>query len=173
MLVKYEIKLKIIYTLGKRHRVGSYSQESTRYCNYSRDKFGNEITVIEPYFYVGTDNYDSWQSSCKMAEKTYMELLGKGSSPQEARSVLPTCLKTEMAVTYNIREGRHFFALRCSAAAHPQMRQVAIPLLLLFADKLPGLFDGIKYDTAFPGEHYAEVLLTDDMFNPLDAMNRG
>ncbi len=149
-----------------RHRIGSYSQESTRYCNYAKDKFGSEITVIKPFFYIpGTENYSLWEQSCLLAEKNYLDLLGQGSTPQEARAILPTCLKTEIAVTYNIREWRHFFYMRCSPAAHPQMRQVAIPLLLLFQDKFKVLFDIIPYDTVFPVEHYAQVLISDDLFN--------
>ncbi len=149
-----------------RHRIGSYSQESTRYCNYAKDKFGSEITVIKPFFYTPeTETYSIWEESCLLAEKNYLDLLAKGSTPQEARAILPTCLKTEIAVTYNIREWRHFFHMRCSPAAHPQMRQAAIPLLLLFQDKFKVLFDTIPYDTAFPVEHYAKVLISDDLFN--------
>lgn len=96
-----------------------------------------------------------------------MALLEAGRSAQEARSVLPTCLKTEIVVTYNMREWRHFFRLRCDFAAHPQMRQVAIPLLLVFQERLPELFDEIAYDKNFPPEHYAEIIATDDLFNPL------
>lgn len=96
-----------------------------------------------------------------------MALLAGGASPQEARSVLPNSLKTEIVVTYNLREWRHFFRLRCDAAAHPQMRQVAIPLLLYFRSALPDLFENIEYDRNFPPEHYAQVVLTDDIFNPL------
>ena len=109
-----------------RHRIGSYSQESTRYCNYSNDKFGNEITVIKPCFFEeGSDKYKLWYLGCMDAENAYFRLLEAGASPQEARSVLPNSLKTEIVVTYNIREWRHFFKLRCSKAAHPQMREVA------------------------------------------------
>lgn len=150
-----------------RHRIGSYSQESTRYCNYSQDKFGREITVIEPFYLKGHAAYDEWFKGCEATEKSYFAMLQMGCSPQEARAILPTCLKTEIAVTYNMREWRHFFELRCSAAAHPQMREVAIPLLLLFKERLPILFDNVSYDKAFPAEHYAEVILTDELFNPL------
>ena len=149
-----------------RHRIGSYSQESTRYCNYSRDKFGNEITVIKPFFYKeGSRAYELWKESCLLAEKNYLELLQLGSSPQEARSLLPNSLKTEIAVTYNIREWRHFFQLRCSPAAHPQMRQVAIPLLLLFKEKFRVLFEQVEYDSSFDRQDYAQVYVSDDLFN--------
>ncbi len=152
-----------------RHRVGAaYSQESTRYCSYNKDKFGNEITVIEPYFFANRpEDYDCWQEACRFAEQSYMNMLANGCSAQEARSILPNSLKTEIVVTYNLREWRHFFRLRCDAASHPQMRQVAIPLLLYFQDKLPALFADIEYDRSFPAEHYAEIQLTDDIFNSL------
>lgn len=92
-----------------RHRLASYSQESTRYCNYSSSKFGNEITVIEPLFYRrGTQEYQLWKSVCLQAETVYLELLKTGK-PEEARSVLPNSLKTELVTTYNFREWRHFF----------------------------------------------------------------
>lgn len=150
-----------------RHRIASYSQESTRYCNYSRDKFGSEITVIEPFFFSG-QAYECWEKTCQAAEKGYMELLDSGCTAQEARSVLPNSLKSEIVVTYNLREWRHFFKLRCSGASHPQMRQAAIPLLLLFQERMPALFADIPFDRSFPAEHYAEVVLTDDLFNRLN-----
>lgn len=149
-----------------RHRIASYSQESTRYCNYSRDKFGNEITVIEPFFFSG-ESYRLWLEAAQAAERAYLALLGSGRSAQEARSVLPNSLKSEIVVTYNLREWRHFFRLRCAAASHPQMRQAAIPLLLLFRQRLPEIFSDIPYDVSFPAEHYAKVLLTDELFNLL------
>jgi len=152
-----------------RHRVGAaYSQESTRYCSYNKDKFGKEITVIEPYFFTDRpEAYACWQEACRFAEQSYMTMLENGCSAQEARSILPNSLKTEIVVTYNLREWRHFFRLRCDSAAHPQMRQVAIPLLLFFQEKLPALFTDIEYDRNFPAEHYAAIELTDDIFNRL------
>lgn len=149
-----------------RHRIASYSQESTRYCNYSQDKFGREITLIEPYFLQDQETYSLWKKACQAAEDCYIEMLDKGCSPQEARSVLPNSLKTEIAVTFNMREWRHFFHLRCAGPAHPQMRQVAIPLLLLFKESFPVLFDDIPYDESFPAQHYAQVIISDDQFRP-------
>lgn len=150
-----------------RHRIAAYSQESTRYCNYSKDKFGNEITVIEPFFLLGKPTYENWRISCLTAEENYLDMLRQGCPPQEARSVLPNSLKTEIVVTYNMREWRHFFRLRCSPAAHPQMRQVAIPLLLEFQKRLPVLFDDIGWDTEFPPEHYGSIIITDDFFETI------
>lgn len=140
-----------------RHRIASYSQESTRYCNYNKDKFGNEITVIEPFFYLDDDGkYGIWKTACETAEASYMKLV-KLSSPQAARSVLPNSLKAEIAITYNLREWRHFFSLRCSKDAHPQMQQVAIPLLLFLQKEFSPIFDDIQYNISFPSEYYAEI----------------
>jgi thymidylate synthase (FAD) len=125
-----------------RHRLASFSQESTRYCNYGKDKFGNEITVIQPYFWkVDGPAYTRWMWSCEQAETCYFDLLNKeGATPQEARCVLPNSLKTEVVMTANPREWRHVFAVRCHRDAHPQMREVMIPLHKEFADHWPALF---------------------------------
>lgn len=147
-----------------RHRVGSYSQESTRYCNYSKGKYGSEITVIEPFFFKGKAAYHTWETACRNAEQSYLELIANGCTAQEARSVLPNSLKTEVVVTYNFREWRHFLKLRAAAASHPQMKQIAIPLLLHFREQLGVLFDDLEYDTSFPVEYYAEIVLTDELF---------
>lgn len=127
-----------------RHRIASYSQESTRYCNYSQDKFGNELTFIRPCFWSpDSQPYQIWAASMEAVERDYFRLLELGASPQEARSVLPNSLKTEIVVTMNLREWRHFFRLRTASAAHPQMRQTASALLRDFKDRVPVLFDDI------------------------------
>lgn len=127
-----------------RHRLAAYCQESTRYCNYSKDKYNNEITVIEPCFLEeGTDGYLYWETACEAAERAYFTLLDWGCSPQEARAVLPNSLKTEVVMTADIREWRHFLKLRCSKAAHPQMREVAIQLLAMCDERMPELFNDI------------------------------
>lgn len=128
-----------------RHRIASYSQESTRYCNYSQDKFGNEITFIKPCFWnKESDEYKLWENTMQLIEKNYLQLLNKGAKPEEARSILPNSLKTEIVVTMNLREWRHFFKLRTSNKAHPQMRELTIPLLKEFQSKLPIIFDDIN-----------------------------
>lgn len=129
-----------------RHRVASYCQESTRYCNYANDKFGSEITVIKPlYLEPGTLGYDAWFMACQTAEGAYFDLLDWGCSPQEARAVLPNSLKTEIIMTANLREYRHFFfKLRCAKAAHPQMREVANMLLKMCKEQIPVVFDDIE-----------------------------
>lgn len=127
-----------------RHRIASYSQESTRYCNYKTDKFGKELTFIKPYFWAeDKEKFAIWEETMLFIEKAYMELIQMGANPQEARSVLPNSIKTEIVVTMNLREWRHFFKLRVSKAAHPQMRQLAVPLLGEFQRKIPILFDDI------------------------------
>lgn len=128
-----------------RHRLASYTQESTRYCNYTKGKFGSEITVIEPCFWSQDDEkYRVWKQIIEQIESSYNKLIELGSTPQEARSVLPNSLKTEIVVTMNLREWRHFFTLRTSPAAHPQMREVAIPLLKEFKKLIPMVFDDIN-----------------------------
>ena len=154
--VKFTVDRGVSHELV-RHRIASFCQESTRYCNYSKDKFGTEITVIAPSFLEpDTDGYRIWRESCESAEEAYFSLLGWGCSPQEARSVLPNSLKTEVVMTANIREWRHFLKLRCSPAAHPQMREVATQVLKEAHDKIPVLFDDI-YAEVFPEKIYAEV----------------
>lgn len=132
-----------------RHRIASYSQESTRYCNYSKDRFGREITVIEPRFWAGAEScferYEIWKEAMENAETAYFKLLEAGASPQEARTVLPNSLKTEIVITMNLREWRHFFRLRTAQTAHPQMREIACPLLDEFKALIPIVFDDISY----------------------------
>ena len=137
-----------------RHRVASYSQESTRYCNYSKDKFQNQISVIDlstGFSYDLDDLADSrkyqiWRDAMEASERYYFQMLEAGASPQEARSVLPNSLKTELVMTMNLREWRHFFRLRIDGGAHPQMRELAILILEVFKEKLPVFFQDI--DTA-------------------------
>ena len=129
-----------------RHRIASYAQESTRWCNYSNDKFGNAITVIKPFYIErGTDEYEIWKNSCLEAEKAYFKLLELGKTPQEARAVLPTCLKTEIVMTANYREWRNFFKLRTASDVHPQMREITVPLLHELQQKIPVIFDDLVF----------------------------
>ncbi len=128
-----------------RHRIASYSQESTRYCNYANDKFGSELTFIDPCFWDKNDpedkaKYDIWERTMQNIEKEYNELIALGAKPEEARSILPNSLKTEIVVTMNMRSWRHFFRMRTAPNAHPQIRQVANALLEEFKEKLPVLF---------------------------------
>jgi len=150
-----------------RHRLASYSQESSRYCNYSKDKFGNEISIVRPVWitnaqiaavrkedenstssYPLPEDYDPkvwiWLASMKRIECDYFDLLEEGWKPEEARSVLPNSLKTEIVMTANLREWRHVFKTRCSGKAHPQIRELMRPLLKDFQNRIPVLFDDLK-----------------------------
>ncbi len=133
-----------------RHRIASYSQESTRYCNYTGDKFGNELTFIKPCFW-NTDsesdkkNMKIWEDSMSTIEKSYFAMIEAGAKPEQARTILPNSLKTEIITTMNIRQWRHFFKLRCDKAAHPQMREIAIQMLNSFKEILPVFFEDIEF----------------------------
>jgi thymidylate synthase (FAD) len=127
-----------------RHRIASYSQESTRYCNYAQDKFGRELTLIKPCFWdENSPEYSIWVKTMQTIEDAYNKLIDSSAKPEEARSILPNSLKTEIVVTMNMREWRHFFKLRTSKRAHPQMREVAIPMLHYFQELLPVVFGDI------------------------------
>jgi thymidylate synthase (FAD) len=156
-----------------RHRLASFSQESTRYCNYQKDVFGNELTFIAP-FWIREDRIDFVNEKgfaaglsrvVKIEGKTtnfyspaeqiffaglhhvgsaYMVLVEYGWSAQQARAILPNCLKTEIVVTANLREWRTIFKQRTSAAAHPQMRELMCPLLEELKQVVPVVFNDIK-----------------------------
>lgn len=149
VLEHVSITVKVICDRGVsheivRHRIASYTQESTRYCNYSNGRLGGEITVIEPCFWKeGTYQYNSWKTAAEMAEKTYMSMIENGTTPQESRSVLPNSLKTELVMTMNLREWRHFLKLRTAKDAHPQMREVACMILDEMKSRIPVIFDDI------------------------------
>lgn len=128
-----------------RHRIASFAQESTRYCNYSKDKFDNGVTFIKPFFFDDV-RYQRWLSAMFAAESVYLDLLDSGATPQEVRSVLPNSTKTEITITANYREWRNFFKLRTAKAAHPQMREVTIPLLAELKKKLPIIFDDTEVE---------------------------
>ena len=146
-------QLSVLFTCDRgvanelvRHRIASFAQESTRYCNYSKEKFDYNITVIKP-FYINKEQdklaYNRWVASCESAERTYLWMLGNGYRPEQAHCVLPLCLKTEIVVTANYREWRNIFKLRTPVAAHPQMRELMCPLLKELQSKIPVVFDDI------------------------------
>ena len=135
-----------------RHRVASYSQESTRYCNYSKDKFQNQISVIDistGFAYdmnipIDFEKYKIWNEAMKCAEKYYFQMLEAGASPQEARAILPNSLKTELVMTMNLREWRHFLRLRLGNGAHPQIKEISKLILEVFKQRLPVFFQDIE-----------------------------
>lgn len=128
-----------------RHRLASFAQESTRYCNYSSDKFENQCSFIEPPNLTPFQKA-LWLVSCKEAEESYFKMTEMGCSAQIARSVLPTCLKTEIVMTANLREWRHFITLRRAKAAHPQIRPIARSILDILMMYAPGVFEDMKID---------------------------
>lgn len=135
-----------------RHRIASYSQESTRYCNYANDKFNNQISVIDlatGFNYDLNDEgdqakYEVWKAAMKDSEKHYFKMLELGATPQEARSVLPNSLKTEIVMTMNLRQWRHYFRLRVADGAHPQIIEVSQMLLDEFKEAMPLFFEDIN-----------------------------
>ena len=156
MSVKFVVDRGVSHELV-RHRIASFAQESTRYVNYSLDKFGNEINVIDIFGGIKLDNkmknidaqtinfiINEWYQAMGDAEKHYMKMMELGATPQIARSVLPNSTKTEITITANYREWRNFFKLRVPSTAHPQMREVTIPLLKELKTRLPIIFDDIS-----------------------------
>ena len=150
------ISLKVICDRGVsheivRHRIASYSQESTRYCNYSKDKYENQISCIDissgfqynPNNTTDLAKYEIWKKAMNDAEKHYFELIQAGAKPEEARSVLPNSLKTEIVMTMNLREWRHFLKLRSSSHAHPQIVEISKMILEEFVQKFPVFFSDL------------------------------
>ena len=169
-----------VYKDLTRHRFGSFSIESTRYCNYNKDKFGNEIKFIEPIFYENRhpDEYDDikdvrnalkteyWVTCMENIEASYMQMNQiQGITPDELRMLLPHSTAAEVTMTANIREWRHILSLRCAKMTHPAIRQLLIPLLLYFKQEMPELFDNIDYDTDFPKEKYAKLTVMENEQN--------
>ena len=149
MIEHYSFSVKFIVDRGishqiVRHRLCAFAQESTKFIDYSREKNGNEITVIKPFYLPDEgEAFDIWAQSCMVAEDAYMKLIKAGYEAQQARAVLPTSTKTELVVTTNLREWRNIFKLRCSKKAHPQIREVMLPLLDKLHNKIPVVFDDI------------------------------
>ncbi|MBQ6239203.1 MAG: FAD-dependent thymidylate synthase [Firmicutes bacterium] len=131
-----------------RHRIASYSQESSRYCNYSPDGNQHGIAFIKPCFWTEDQpEYKLWLDAMAACEKAYNDLIAMGAKPEQARDVLPNSLKTEIVMTANLREWRHFLKLRTAPAAHPQIREVAGMLLKQLHQEIPIVFDDIEEET--------------------------
>ena len=147
MRVKFTVDRGFSHELV-RHRLASFTQSSTRYCNYSQDRFGNEITVIRPCFLDNSSGaFNTWSRAMVDCENAYFMMLNQGCTPQEARTVLPNSLKTEVIMTTNLRELRHILNLRAAGVTgkpHPQMLEVMVPLLNELKLKLPALFEDIE-----------------------------
>ncbi len=140
-----------------RHRIASFSVESTRYCNYSKSKFGNEISFIEPCNIDDPELLEEWKQCMQNIENTYNSMAKKGCIPDELRLLLPHSTAAEYVMTANIREWRHILSLRADKHTHPSIQQLMIPLLLYFKEKMPALFDEIPYNTEYDSKKYAEI----------------
>lgn len=150
-----------VYKDLTRHRFGSFSIESTRYCSYNKDKFGNQIKVIEPVnIPENTDMYKLWEETMQSIENNYMKMAQCGATPDQLRMILPHSTAAEVTMTCNIREWRHILSLRCAKMTHPSIRQILIPLLLYFKQEMPYLFNDIPYDTEFDTDKLATLTVT-------------
>lgn len=157
MLEHYSFTVKFICDRGVshelvRHRIASFAQESSRYCCYAKDKFGKELTFINPCFWESdSDNYARWFHEMDEAEKTYLAMIEDGATPEQARDILPMSIKTEIVMTANLREWRHFLKLRAEGVTgkpHPQMLEITIPFLKELKQKIPVVFDDIMSEDA-------------------------
>lgn len=172
-----KITIKMLCDVGvykdlTRHRIASFSIESTRYCNYSKDKFNNKINFIRPVFYTDNwvhTNYEGsamteeelksmyWYNCMEEIQDTYMKMSELGCIPDEMRMILPHSTAAYVTMTANIREWRHILKLRCNSHAHPAVQQIMIPVLLNFKYNMPELFEDIEYNTQFPKDKLAKV----------------
>ena len=147
-----------VYKDLTRHRIASFSIESTRYCNYGKDKFDNEIKFIKPCnIEKGTKLYEKWEKACQDIEKNYLQMAELGATPDQTRMILPHSTASEIVMTANIREWKHILSLRTTNHVHPSVRQIMIPLLIYFQKEMPEIFESVEYDKEFPESQYAEL----------------
>lgn len=164
-----KITIRMICDIGvykdlTRHRFGSFSIESTRYCNYGKDKFENEIKFIEPVNIDKTSElYKDWYRTVDFIEQEYVRMSRMGATPDQMRMILPHSTAAEVTMTANIREWRHILKLRASKMAHPAIQQLMIPLLLHFKTIMPELFSDIPYNDGFPKFNEAELEVMEEL----------
>lgn len=132
-----------------RHRIASFTMESQRYCNYSNDKFGNEITFVDPEFQIDSAEaraacYKTFEMQMYASEVAYFAMLNLGAKPEDARSVLPNCAACYVAVTANLREWRHIMKLRCEKHAQHNIRRLICELHKVFKNKIPCIVSDIQ-----------------------------
>lgn len=153
-----------VYKDLTRHRAGTaFSIESTRYCSYDKDKFGNEIKFVKPCHIEG-ELYELWKESCKQIEAQYIRMAQAGAKPDQLRMILPHSTAALVTMTCNIREWRHIFSLRAQKMTHPTVQQVMIPLLRYFQEQMPELFCDIPYNTSFDEKWYAQIVKEDSVY---------
>ena len=146
-----------------RHRFASFSVESTRYCSYNKDKYGNEIAVVNPVYIEDKEVFETWKKAIEDMEKAYMKMKELGASTDMCREILPHSTAAEYTMTANIREWKHILELRTTNHVHPAIRQVLIPLLLLFKEQMPEIFGDIEYDKEFNPKYYAKLTVEDEV----------
>jgi len=147
-----------VYKDLTRHRFASFSIESTRYCNYSKDRFNKQLNIISPCNIPQNEKiYDYWKESMEKIEEYYMTMSNSGAKPDQLRMILPHSTAAEVTMTANIREWKHILGLRANNHAHPSVQQLMIPLLLKFKKDMPEIFDDIKYNEKFEINKYAKI----------------
>ena len=177
-----KITVKLICDIGvykdiTRHRIASFSIESTRYCNYSKDKFENSIKFIKPVYYTDAwqiANYEGqamteeelkcfyWYKCMSDIEETYLNMAQLKCTPDEMRMILPHSTAAEVTMTANIREWKHILSLRCSKGAHPAVQQIMIPILLNFKQNMNEIFEDVQYNEDFNKNRYAKIFYMED-----------
>lgn len=140
-----------------RHRFASFSVESTRYCSYDKDKYGNEISFINPKYIENKEMYEIWEKTMQEIENSYIKMKAIGATTDECRELLPHSTAAEYTMTANIREWKHILQLRTKKSVHPSVRQIMIPLLIYFKEEMPEIFEDIDYDEEFKQEYYAKL----------------
>ena len=152
-----------VYKDLTRHRFGSFSIESTRYCNYGKDKFDNELKFIKPCNIDGSSElYSNWIGAMDFIEKEYIAMSNNGATPDQLRMILPHSTAAQVTMTANIREWKHILDLRTKNMTHPSIRQLLIPLLLKFKKDMPEIFNSIEYDKNFPEDKYAKLSVMEE-----------
>ena len=141
-----------------RHRFASFSVESTRYCSYNK-----EIAIIDPVYIEDKEVYATWKNAMEEMEKSYMKMKELGATTDMCREILPHSTAAEYTMTANIREWKHILELRTTNHVHPAIRQILIPLLLLFKEQMPEIFGNIEYDTEFNPKYYAKLTVEEDV----------
>lgn len=146
-----------------RHRFASFSVESTRYCSYDKDKYGNEIAFINPVYIEDQEMYKVWEKTMQEIEKNYIKMKKLGATTDMCRELLPHSTAGEYTMTANIREWKHILSLRTTKYVHPSIRQVLIPLLKYFKEEMPEIFGNIEYDEEFNPEYYAKLSIEEEV----------
>lgn len=146
-----------------RHRFASFSVESTRYCSYDKDKYGNEISFINPAYIENKEMYETWENAMQAIEKNYIKMKELGATTDMCRELLPHSTAAEYTMTANIREWKHILSLRTTKHVHPSIRQVLIPLLKYFKEEMPEIFSDVEYDEEFKTEYYANLIVEDEV----------